>query len=114
MRFGMVIVEVEDDAIEPDAVARDFEALAAWWARLRSSGRLVASGKLAPRRTARTVSWRDGVPLVTDGPFIEAKESIAGIAIVDVESDADAIDLAKSWPCPTRYRIEVRAIELPP
>ena len=40
----------------------------------------------------------------------EAKEAIAGVVILDVDSDAAALEIAKSWPGRHGYRIEVRAI----
>ena len=61
--------------------------------------------------TARTISWRDQAPIVTDGPFIEAKESIAGFLIVDVEDETAAIELASTWLAKVGFKIEVRAIQ---
>lgn len=111
MKFAMVIVEAEDERKDMTQTEREFDMLVRWWADLRSRVNVVASGRLAPKRTARTVSWRDQVPIVTDGPFVEAKESIAGILIVDVGNEADALELAKSWPAKAAFKIEVRAIQ---
>ena len=44
--------------------------------------------------TTRTIRTRDGVPVVTDGPFGEAKEQLAGVWAIDVESLDRAIELA--------------------
>jgi len=70
----------------------------------------VASARLAPAVTARSLSWRDGKPLVTDGPFVEAKESVGGVVIVDVQSEAEAMQIARCWPASPGCRIEVRAV----
>jgi hypothetical protein len=45
---------------------------------LTSAGELVAAEGLADATQAKTVDLRNGAPVVTDGPFAEAKESLAG------------------------------------
>ena len=114
MRFALVIVEDEEarQAVSPAEV--EFDSLVRWWADLRLRTKVVASARRAPKGTARTVSWRQGSPLVTDGPFIEAKESVAGILIVEVSNEAEAMELAQSWLAKEGFKIEVRAVEAVP
>lgn len=111
MKVALVIVEDEDERRRVGRAEREFDELVRWWTDLRSRVNVVASGRLAPKRTARTVSWRGGKPIVTDGPFIEAKESVAGILIVDVRDEAEAVEVAKTWLATSGFKIEVRAIE---
>lgn len=61
---------------------------------LTASGELVYQQGLADGSTAKTVTITGGVPVATDGPFAEAKESLVGFWVVDVDSEARAIDLA--------------------
>ncbi len=61
---------------------------------LTHSGELVGAEGLADGSQAKTVSLKNGVPLVTDGPYAESRESIIGYWIVDVESEARAIEIA--------------------
>src|SRR5713101_4083777 len=61
---------------------------------LRESGELVDSQGLADGSQAKVVSIKNGIPVATDGPFAESKESIIGYWIVDVESEARAIEIA--------------------
>ena len=63
---------------------------------LREEGALVAAEGLAPPGQARVVraSRQSDAPEVTDGPFAEAKEFLAGYWIVDVDSPADAYAIA--------------------
>ncbi|MPZ69571.1 MAG: hypothetical protein GEU71_08585 [Actinobacteria bacterium] len=62
---------------------------------LTASGELVGSEGLAPPQQAKVVKANpDGSPAVTDGPFPEAKEFLAGYWIVDVESEERAIEIA--------------------
>jgi hypothetical protein len=77
---------------------------------LTESGELVGGEGLADASTAKTVRVRDGVPAVTDGPFVEAKEAFAGYLAVDCESEARAIEIAASWPDASLWAMEVRAL----
>jgi hypothetical protein len=63
---------------------------------LKNEGAFVAAEGLAPPGQARIVraGKKDGSPEVTDGPFAEAKEFLAGYWIVDVETPAQAYALA--------------------
>jgi hypothetical protein len=70
-----------------------------------AAGRLVEGHRLQPSSTATTVRLQhgqDGMPngkaLVTDGPFIDAKERIGGYVIIDVPDLDAAISMAKTWP----------------
>ena len=70
-----------------------------------AAGRLLEGHRLQPASTATTVRLQhaqDGMPngkaLVTDGPFIDAKERIGGYVIIDVPDLDAAIAMAKSWP----------------
>jgi hypothetical protein len=60
---------------------------------LRKVGAYVASEALQPSSTATTVRVSNGKPLVTDGPYIEAKEQIGGFYLIDVEN----LDEALKW-----------------
>jgi len=57
------------------------------------------------------VSWRAQVPIVSDGPFLESKETVGGFAVLEVESKNEAIAIASSWPSQARFRIEVRPVQ---
>lgn len=61
---------------------------------LTRSGELVAAVGLTDGTQAKRVSLQNGIPVATDGPFAEAKESIVGYWMVDVESEARAIEIA--------------------
>lgn len=76
-----------------------------WSQEQAAAGRLLEGHSLQPASTATTLrieQGRDGLPtgkaLVTDGPFIDAKERIGGYVIVDVPDLDAAIALARSWP----------------
>jgi hypothetical protein len=64
-------------------------------AELRASGELVGGESLTGPELAKSVT-SDGVsaPVITDGPFLESKELLAGFQVVDVESEERAIEIA--------------------
>jgi hypothetical protein len=62
---------------------------------LLDAGELVdAQGLAGPELARRVTSVGEGVPVVTDGPFPEYKEVLAGYRMVDVESEARALEIA--------------------
>lgn len=82
---------------------------------LRESGELVSEQGLADPSQAKSVGLRDGVPVATDGPFAESKESLAGYWVVDVDSEARAIEIASRVVAFTEGPMEVRqCMDAPP
>jgi hypothetical protein len=61
---------------------------------LARSGELVEAVGLADASQAQIVRYKDGLPVATDGPFAESKESLAGFWMVDVDDEARAIEIA--------------------
>jgi hypothetical protein len=60
--------------------------------------------------TAKSVRVRDGEQLVTDGPFAETKEALGGFYLIDVESEAEALEWAAKLPSSRLGTIEVRPV----
>jgi hypothetical protein len=73
-------------------------AVRKWFEENGGKGLIVGGEELQGPRTATTVRFADGKAIVTDGPFIEAKEVIGGFAIVDVKDLDEALALARTWP----------------
>lgn len=72
------------------------------------STKIIGGYELQPERTATTVRFNNGKPVLTDGPFIEGKEAIGGYAEVNVADLDEAIAMAKEWP--TGGPVEVRPV----
>jgi len=70
----------------------------AWDAETYASGLKLAGGRLQPASTARTVRVRDGEMLVTDGPFAETKEQVAGLNVLDCANLPEAIEITSRHP----------------
>ena len=76
---------------------------------LKQSGEVVASHGLVDPSQAKTVRFQGGVPVPTDGPFAEIKESLAGYWIVEATEDR-AIEIASQVVAFIEYPMEVRRI----
>jgi len=79
-------------------------------ASIRKSGQCLASEALQPVRTAATVRVRNGKVQVTDGPFMETKETLAGFYLVEAADLAEATRIAAKIPPAQVGSIEVRPI----
>lgn len=77
---------------------------------LSEAGELVAAEGLADASQAKTVRIQDGIPVATDGPFAESKESLAGYWIIDVESEDRALEFSSKIVAFTEGPIEVRQV----
>ena len=80
---------------------------------LTQSGEWVGGEALADPSNTKTVRVRGGVPAVTDGPFVEAKEQLVGYSIVECETPERATEIAASWPDARYWAMEVRPIMEP-
>jgi len=79
---------------------------------LLETGELIVSAELADPVNSRTVRVRDGVAATTDGPFLEAKEHLAGYFLVECESLERALAVAAMIPAARAEdeRVEVRSV----
>ncbi|MEJ2856131.1 MULTISPECIES: YciI family protein [unclassified Saccharothrix] len=92
---------------EQDGMMTEYRALTQ---EMVESGEHLDGGPLTDPQTTRTVRVRDGRAEVTDGPFAESKEYLAGYYLVDVESEERAVELAKRIPDARFNAVEVRAV----
>jgi hypothetical protein len=77
---------------------------------LSGTGEWVGGEGLADASQARSTRVRDGVVTVTDGPFLEAKEALAGYCIIDVATPERAEEIAARWPDAQHWGTEIRAL----
>jgi hypothetical protein len=103
---------------DPADVAAHLECLRALNAELAANGELVEMNALTGPELAKVVTADGaGAPVVTDGPFPEAKELLAGYQLIDVESEERALEIAAAVSAapgpggkPMGQRIEVRQV----
>jgi hypothetical protein len=77
---------------------------------LHASGQYLSASPLQPATTAVMVRVREGKPLVTDGPFIETREQIAGYFLIDSKDFDEAISIARKVPGARIGTVEVRPL----
>jgi hypothetical protein len=112
MRFMMIVIPKGYEKAAPDAVpsAADVSKMMEYNKSLQKSGVLLALDGLFPPATGVRISYLDGKPTATDGPFAESKEVIGGYWIIQVRSREEAIEWAKRAPMSNNEIIEVRQI----
>ena len=91
-----------DELPDEDCVAYDTA--------IRNSGHCIASEALESVQTATTVRVRNGKMVVTDGPFAETKEQLAGFYMIEARDLNEAIKLASKIPPARVGSIEVRPV----
>ncbi|WP_151084365.1 YciI family protein [Nocardioides cynanchi] len=99
-----------DHGSSPEAEARATpEALDAWITEMTARGLLLDGSKLQPISDATTVRAPEGRTVVTDGPFAETKEQVAGYDVIDCPDLDSAVAVAAAHPTTHIGSIEVRA-----
>lgn len=98
MKYLMLIYGNEQvwNSVDADGFAKLVAEVDAFNAALRESGELVdAQGLVSRPRSVRAIG---DAPVVTDGPYLEAKEYVGSYFVVDVDSDQRAVEIARSYP----------------
>lgn len=94
----------------PEAVDAMMAPWRAYNQALRDAGVFIAGDALQPSPTATTLKRPAGETVVTDGPFAETKEQIAGFYMVDCEDLDEALKWAKRCPMLENGSVEVRPL----
>ena len=113
MRFMMLMIPLGYETAPPD-VQLDPERVAAMMRyneALKDAGVLITLDGLHPPSMGARVSFATGVPVVTDGPFTEAKEVLGGYWMIDVASREEAIAWARRCPASDNEIIEIRQVQ---
>ena len=102
------IDERELDAIpEPDASTLNAEHLELN-RQLHASGHFIEAEALSPAGASACVRVRNGKTVVTDGPFAETKEMVAGFYLIEAADLAEATAIAARIPAARTWTVEVR------
>jgi hypothetical protein len=75
---------------------------------LRASGHFIEAEALEPAATTACIRVRNGKAAVTDGPFAESKEMVAGFYLIEARDMPEAIQIAARFPSAPHGRVEVR------
>ena len=77
---------------------------------IKSTGHYLASDRLHPTSSARSVRVRNGNRLVTDGPFVETREQLGGYILIDAKDFDEATGIAARVPTAKWGTVEVRPV----
>jgi len=78
---------------------------------LKEAGALITLDGLHPKSMGARVSFAGGKPIVTDGPFTEAREVLGGYWMIQVKSKEEAIEWASRCPASRNEIIEIRQVQ---
>ena len=95
--------------VDPTGEPSD-ESPQAWVDELEAAGTRLHGDRLRPVEDATTVRVRNGEAIVTDGPFTESKEWIAGYDLLECASLDEAVAVALKHPMAQQGAIEVREL----
>jgi hypothetical protein len=95
----------------PDIAAVERDALA-WAQNMNERGVRLQGEPLESPREAATVRIRDGELLVSDGPFAETKEQIAGFDVIECDSMEEAVAIAATSPAGRIGAFELRQLSV--
>jgi hypothetical protein len=110
MRYALLLHyrEPAEGEISEEALAEAREAFGAYGRALEQAGVLLTADVLQSVAASTTVTRREGVLRVQDGPFAETKEALAGVFLVDVPDLDAAIGWAEKCPAAQWGVIEIR------
>jgi hypothetical protein len=113
MRFMMLMIPKGYEKAAPGTMpdAKAVEAMMKYNEALKQAGVLLALDGLHPPSMGARISFPGGKPIVTDGPFTEAKEVLGGYWMIQVTSKAEAIEWAKRCPASDNEVIEIRQVQ---
>ena len=98
MRFMIIVPATADSEQGSTGTQQQFADMQSYNEEMLRAGVFVDGQGLHPTAKGARVTWEDGDWVVTDGPFAETKELIAGFTIIDVSSREEALEWLKKWP----------------
>jgi hypothetical protein len=102
MRYLMFV------ATDPDGEQLDEDLTPAWVEDVDRRGKRLIGNRVRPAADATTVRVRKGELLVTDGPYTESKDWIAGFDVLECDDLDEAIEIASRHPMARAGRLELR------
>ena len=108
MKYLMLVCVGDDVQLSPEEQAAMGPDTDAWVREMDSRGVRLQGNQLCPVSDATTVRKREGEVLVSDGPFAETKEQIAGFDVLECADLDEAIAVVAKHPMAHQGRIELR------
>ncbi len=113
MRFMMLMIPKGYEKAAPGAMpdAKAVAAMMKYNGDLKKAGVLLSLDGLHPPSMGARVSFAGGKPKVTDGPAIEAAESLGGYWMIQLKSKQEAVEWATRCPASGNEVIEIRQVQ---
>ena len=106
MQFLMLVCN-DSQPVEPTEKVGDVEE---WVTTMGARGLRITGDRLAPEWESSAVRVRGGKTFVSDGPFLETKEALAGFDLLECRDLAEAIEVAAAHPAAAHMVMELRPI----
>ena len=112
MKYLLMIYGNDDlwASFAPEVMQQAVADTEAFQAELKASGEWIAAYGVADQVNCKTITVKDGTLLVTDGPYIEAKEYLGSFDIIDCESLERALEIAAAVPFARIGSVELRPL----
>ena len=113
MQYAMLVYHHEADfhSLPAEEQNRLRNACADWYSQLEATGRASGAMRLQPTVTATTLREQNGKLVLSDGPFAETKEILAGLVVLECQDLDEAIAQARRFPSlPAGFSLELRPI----
>lgn len=115
MKFMMLMIPAvyqDGKTLDPDFLPdpKKIEQMGRFNEEMAMALKLLDLNGLHPQSTGARVSFSKGIPTITDGPFIEAKEVLGGYWIVDANSKEEVVKWAAKCPADDGDTIEIRQV----
>lgn len=110
-RYLLSVYQPDGDPLPQEALSRVMADVDAWNRELKAAGAWVFDAGLHPASTATVVRLQDGEVLITDGPFVEAKEHIGGFSVIQAPDLDAALEWTRKLARATTLPIEVRPFQ---
>ena len=108
MQYMLLICGYEGDEVAPeDQTGYTIED---WVAEMDGRGVRLVGSELGPARDTTSVRVRDGELSITDGPFAEAKEQMAGFDLIECADLDEAIEVASKHPAARTGSVQIRPL----
>jgi len=108
MKYMLIHYIDESVELSPDDDAAFDVELEAWDTEMKDRGVLIGGGRLRPVGDAKTLTVRGGEVLISDGPFAETKEQMAGYSVLECTDLNEALEAASRHPTARIGTFELR------
>jgi hypothetical protein len=109
MRY-LLLIGADEETAEEEMARGNFASFEDWMDDLQRRGALRAHEGLHKSATATTVRVRNGEVLLTDGPFMEGREQVGGLAVIECADLDEAIEIAARHPATAVGHVEIRPV----